>query len=131
MFGNKPRTDAAQDRINDRVDTIIGAGTVFVGEVQVKGTLRIDGRVQGKVECSGDVVIGEGGLAEAVVQVRNLKVAGVLKGNVTATGTLEIADTGKLFGDIEVGKLVICDGALFQGQCTMKAEAAANPEKED
>ena len=132
MFGNKPRTEAAQDRINDRVDTIIGAGTVFVGEIHIKGTLRIDGRAEGKIECSGDVVIGEGGIAETVVQARNLKVAGVLKGNATASGVLEITDTGKLFGDIEVGKLAISDGALFQGQCTMKVEAAAaQPQKKD
>lgn len=131
MFGNKPRTDAAQDRINDRVDTIIGAGTVFVGEVHVKGTLRIDGRAEGKVECSGDVVIGEGGVAETVVQARNLKVAGLLKGNVAASGILEITETGKLFGNIEVGKLVISDGAIFQGQCIMKAETTATPEKKD
>ncbi|MDP3488356.1 MAG: polymer-forming cytoskeletal protein [Bacillota bacterium] len=131
MFGNKPRTEAALDRINDRVDTIIGAGTVFVGDIHVKGTLRIDGRVEGKIECSGDVVIGEGGVAETAVQARNLKVAGVLKGNATASGVLEITDTGKLFGDIEVGKLVISDGALFQGQCTMKVEAPPYPEKKD
>ncbi|KAF0193939.1 MAG: hypothetical protein FD169_2156 [Bacillota bacterium] len=131
MFGNKPRIEAAQDRINDRVDTVIGAGTVFVGEIHVKGTLRIDGRAEGKVECSGDVVIGEGGVAETVVQARNLKVAGILKGNATASGTLEITDTGKLFGDIEVGKLAISDGAIFQGKSTMKAETTASSEKRD
>jgi len=132
MFGNsKPRTDAAQDRINDRVDTIIGAGTVFVGDIHVKGTLRIDGRAEGKVECSGDVVIGEGGVAETGVQARNLKVSGTLKGNAKASGTLEITDTGKIFGDIEVGKLVINDGAVFQGQCTMKVETTATSEKKD
>lgn len=130
MFSNKPRTEVTQERINDRVDTVIGAGTVFVGEIHVKGTLRIDGRTEGKIECSGDVVIGEGGVAETVVQVRNLKVAGFLKGNVTASGTLEITDTGKLIGDVEVGKLVIIDGAIFQGQCTMKVESTT-PEKKD
>jgi cytoskeletal protein CcmA (bactofilin family) len=59
-----------------------------------------------------------------------LKVAGVLKGNITATGTLEITDTGRLTGDVEVGKLIIIDGAIFQGQCTMKAESTT-PEKKD
>lgn len=131
MFGNnKPRTDAAQDRLNDRVDTIIGAGTVIVGDIHVKGTLRVDGKAEGKVECTGDVVVGEGGIAESTIQSRNLKVAGTLKGNVKITGTLEITETGKLYGDVEVGKIIISDGAVFQGQCTMKVDAPS-PEKKE
>lgn len=122
MFSQKNKAEAVQERVNDRVDTIVGAGTVFVGEIHVKGTLRIDGRAEGKVESSGDVVIGEGGVAETTVQARNLRISGLLKGNIKTMGTLEITETGKLYGDVEVSKIIINDGAIFQGQCVMKAE---------
>jgi cytoskeletal protein CcmA (bactofilin family) len=105
---------------HDKIETIIGTGTIFVGTLQVKGTVRVDGKAEGRIESSGDIVIGEGGLAEAAVQGRNVRVAGTLRGNAKAAGTLEITSTGKLFGDIEVSKLHIGDGAIFQGNCDMK-----------
>lgn len=113
--------------MHDKVETIIGVGTVFVGTLQVKGAVRIDGKAEGKVESTGDVVIGEGGLAEAVVHARNVKVAGTIKGNVKATGLLEITTTGKIFGDIEAVKINIGEGAVFQGNCDMKI----SPDKVD
>jgi len=120
LFGSKNKSEIQQERLHDKVDTIIGAGTLFVGEIQVKGTLRIDGRVEGKVICSGDVVVGESGAIEAEVRARAIKLGGTLKGNAYASGILELVNTGKLYGDIEVGKLVISDGAVFQGQCKMQ-----------
>lgn len=128
MFGsNKPKSEKEQERLHDKVDTIVGAGTLFVGDIHVKGTLRIDGRVEGKVISSGDVVVGETGALEAEVRGRSIKLAGTLKGNAFASGTLELASTGKLYGDIEVGKVVISDGAVFQGQCKMHSpEVTAN-----
>lgn len=109
-----------QDKGHDKVETIIGVGTVFVGTLQVKGALRIDGKAEGKIESTGDVVVGEGGVAEATVQARNVKVAGTVKGSIKTTGILEITSTGKLFGDVEVAKIHIGDGAVFQGNCDMK-----------
>jgi len=128
VFGsNKPKSEKEQERLHDKVDTIVGAGTLFVGDIHVKGTLRIDGRVEGKVISSGDVVVGETGALEAEVRGRSIKLAGTLKGNAFASGTLELASTGKLYGDIEVGKVVISDGAVFQGQCKMHSpEVTAN-----
>lgn len=122
MFGNtKGRIEPKDDRANDKVDTIIGAGTAFVGELQVKGTLRVDGRCEGKITSSGDVVVGETGSIVTTVQARNVQVSGTVKGNIRATGVLEITSSGKVYGDIEVGKLVISDGAVFQGQCKMQS----------
>lgn len=128
LFGsNKTKSESQQERMHDKVDTIIGAGTLFVGEIHVKGTLRIDGRVEGKMICSGDIVVGESGVIEAEVRARSIKLAGILKGNTYASGILEIVSTGKLYGDLEVGKLVINDGAVFQGQCKMQnTETSAN-----
>jgi len=122
MFGSsKPKSDIQQERQHDKVDTIIGAGTVFVGDIRVKGTLRIDGRVEGKVDCAGDLVVGDAGVVEAEVHSRSIKLGGTIKGNIFVTGTMDIAGTGKLYGDMTAGKVVIADGAIFHGQCNMQA----------
>jgi len=121
MFGsNKPKRDAEQERLHDKVDTIIGAGTNFVGSIEVKGTLRIDGRVEGNVSCAGDLVVGETGVVESEVHSRSVKLGGLVRGNVFAVGTVDIVSTGKLYGDITAAKVVIADGAVFQGHCKMQ-----------
>ena len=118
--------------MNDKVDTIIGAGTVFTGDLDVKGTIRIDGRCEGKITCSGDVIIGETGYVISSVQGRNLQVAGTVKGVIKTSGLLDISPPGKVYGDIEVGKIIIADGAVFQGQCRMHtAEGQAGPTKKE
>lgn len=115
------------DKHGDRVETIIGAGTHLTGTLHVKGALRIDGRADGKIEAAGDVVIGEGSVIESSIEGRNVKIAGVVKGDVKAAGTLEIAASGRVFGDVTVNKINISDGAVFQGTCTMNAD----PDKTD
>lgn len=120
LFGQtKQRAEGRDERVHDKVDTIVGAGTVFIGDIDIKGTLRIDGRCEGKITSSGDVIVGENGHIVSAVQARNLQVAGTIKGTVKSSGLLEIMPTGKVYGDIEVGKVMIADGAIFEGQCRM------------
>lgn len=115
------------DKHGDRVETIIGAGTHLTGTLHVKGALRIDGKADGKIEAAGDVVIGEGSVVESSIEGRNVKIAGMVRGDIKAAGTLEIAASGRVFGDVTVSKLNINDGAVFQGTCNMNAE----PDKAD
>ena len=133
LFGQgKQRADVKDERANDKVDTIIGAGTALTGDLDIKGTLRVDGRCEGAITSSGDVVIGEGGLIVSAVQARNLQVAGTVKGGIKTSGVLEISSTGKVYGDIEVGKIIIADGAVFQGQCRMHiTEGQTGPTKKE
>jgi len=134
LFGQpKQRADIKDERLNDRVETIIGAGTVLTGDLEIKGTLRIDGRCEGKISSSGDVVVGESGFIVATVEARNLQVAGTVRGGIKTGGILEISATGKVYGDIEVGKVIVANGAIFQGQCRMhnaEADTAAKAKKE-
>lgn len=120
----------------DKVDTIIGNGTHFNGSLNVEGTLRVDGAVDGEVKCNGDVIIGKTGVVRASVGGRNVTVAGEVQGNMTLDGKLEISATGKVLGDIDVHKLVINEGALFKGKSMMHengqtAEKASFFKKED
>ncbi|HHX50371.1 MAG TPA: polymer-forming cytoskeletal protein, partial [Clostridia bacterium] len=59
---------------------------------------------------------------KANLKARNVLVAGTVRGNITALGKVEVASTGKIFGDLQVGSLVIDDGAVFHGSCQMRSE---------
>lgn len=102
-----------------QVDTIIGAGTVFNGDVTSKSTIRIDGKVTGSVKCDGDVVIGKDGIIEANVEGRNITLAGKIVGNVKAQETLKIEASGILNGDASMSTLIIDEGGKFDGKSSM------------
>ena len=124
MFGKKETVNI------DKVDTIIGKDTIFQGNIKGNGALRIDGKVEGEVDCQGDVVVGENGFVAAGLKAKNLLVAGVIKGNVNVSGKLELASTGKLEGDIlSASSLTIDDGAVFQGSCQMTKTVVVQSEK--
>ena len=114
MFKNKNR------KINsDITDTFIGDGTVFEGKIRSAAGLRLEGKLNGDLECEGDVVIGESGIANSNITARNVILAGQITGNVTIKGKLTITSTGKLYGNMSSATLTIEEGGLFQGNSIM------------
>lgn len=116
MFGKKNEVISVS---SDKVDTIIGKNTVLTGTIKAVGIFRVDGSIEGDIESKGDVVIGESGKVTGNVIAKQIVIAGEIRGNVKADDILEILSEGKLFGDISVGKLIINDGANFEGKCQM------------
>jgi cytoskeletal protein CcmA (bactofilin family) len=127
MFGKK----AESERTNfDKIETLIGKGTVIEGSIKAKGTIRIDGEFKGEVKTQGDMVIGESGKVEALIETRNILVGGFVKGNITASGKVDLSSSAKVYGDLKVKNLIIEEGAVFMGNCLMHSkEGAGNPFK--
>jgi cytoskeletal protein CcmA (bactofilin family) len=119
MFKKKKRT------INpNATDTLIGEGTIVEGKITSRASLRVEGKVKGDIECSGDVTIGETGTLHSSVSARNVINAGSIYGSVTTKGILTITPTGKVYGDIQMNSLQIAQGGLFQGTSKMEVKAA-------
>ncbi len=117
MFKNK------NQKVNvDDIDTVIGPGTNFEGNIQAVGIIRIDGIFNGEMTTQGDIIIGERGNVKGTLIARNMIVAGVSYATLDCKGKLEIKASGKVKGDISVESIVIEDGADFTGKCTMKSE---------
>lgn len=118
MFGKKGGSE--QPANFEKIDTMIGKDTFFQGNISATGTIRVDGEFKGEVKVKGDMVIGESGRVEATVEARNLLVGGYIKGNIQASGKVDLAPTAKLYGDMKVKNLIIEDGAVFKGNCIME-----------
>ena len=105
----------------------LGKNTSFVGKMTFEGMARLDGKFDGEI-FSGDILIlGENAVINGEISVETLVVDGKVRGNVSATGKIEIHSTGRLYGDIATPSLVIEEGGLFDGTCKMDkgAESAA------
>jgi cytoskeletal protein CcmA (bactofilin family) len=130
MFGKR---DEVKVQTIDKVNTIIGDDAEFSGNIKAKGILRIEGKLDGQIESSGDVIITEKGTVEAGLKARNAIIAGTYRGNVYLEGKMEIKATGKVSGEIKVAGIVIEDEGLFDGNCEMnqsKKSERTNAEKE-
>ncbi|MBO8159668.1 polymer-forming cytoskeletal protein [Thermosyntropha sp.] len=101
------------------IDTFISDKMEVKGELNSKGSIRIDGRVEGKVEASGDVVLGEKGHIKGEIKAKNIIIAGRMDGNVHAGGRLEISPSGNVNGDVACSVLVVEEGGVLNGMAKM------------
>lgn len=102
--------------------TVIGAGTVIEGTIKVEHDIRVDGAIKGKVFINGDLIVGNTGVIEADIEVRSTKLGGKVIGNLNAKEKIELEEHASVFGDIRTRDLVINEGAVFQGNCSMQAD---------
>ncbi|HEY0459808.1 MAG TPA: polymer-forming cytoskeletal protein [Pyrinomonadaceae bacterium] len=110
----------ARDIKEGRLSGYVGNGTVLTGETSFQAMLRIDGHLTGRVSSeSGTLIVGSSGKVDANIQVASAIVSGTINGDITATEKLELTRTARVLGNIQAPRLVIEDGAIFEGACTM------------
>ncbi len=102
----------------------IGAGTSLEGTIETNGSLRIDGRVKGTVKSSDTVTIGAGGEVNGEIFARNAIVGGKIEGNISVEEKLVLESTSVLTGNLRAGKLIIDEGAVFNGNSEMGGSAS-------
>jgi cytoskeletal protein CcmA (bactofilin family) len=104
----------------ENLSTIVGKDSVFTGDMEVKGTLRIDGRIKGRIICDETVSIGATGDVEAEIDAKMVIVAGTVVGNIRTSEKIEMQAKAKVLGDVSTKNIVIEQGAIFHGSCQMK-----------
>ena len=114
--------DVIDSPASDRIENVIGPTATFVGDLKCDGGVRIDGVFQGTLETMGNVIVGETAKVVANLAGRNISISGAVKGNITASGRLEILSTGLVWGDIQVASFLIDEGGVFSGKSQMPAE---------
>lgn len=103
----------------DSIDSLIGENIKIVGKIEGKGSLRIDGIVEGDIDYDGSIVIGIGGKVIGNIKTGELSLGGTVNGNIVSNSKVVILDTGTLIGDLEVPTVVIHENARFEGNCKM------------
>lgn len=105
----------------EKLESIVGANSIFKGDITTKGTLRIDGTVTGNID-SDWLVLGEKALLKGDITSRGVITGGRIEGNITAKEILEIKPKGQVIGDISTGKLIVSEGGILEGHTKMQKE---------
>jgi cytoskeletal protein CcmA (bactofilin family) len=94
-------------------------GTEFHGELRFQDTFRIDGRLTGKVLSEHTLIVGEAGKVDAEIDCGVVSIRGTVTGRVTGRQRIELLAGSKVQATLVSPKLVIEEGAFFQGTCDM------------
>jgi cytoskeletal protein CcmA (bactofilin family) len=101
----------------------LDAGSRINGKLSFETPARIDGQVEGEINAKDSLTIGESAVVSAQVRAASVIVAGKVSGDIIAAHRIEIRPSAKVMGNITAPTLVINEGALFEGHCTMQPEA--------
>ena len=105
----------------EKIETVIGPNTNFKGKLVCDGSVRIDGVCEeGVIETVGNIVVGPQAKVAADLIAENVSVSGAVTGKIKASGRLEILNTGKVWGDVDVGSFLLDEEGYFQGRLVMK-----------
>ncbi|MDH2919543.1 MAG: polymer-forming cytoskeletal protein [Sideroxydans sp.] len=114
MFSKKP------SKPQNRIDSLIGAGTIITGDLNFSGGMRIDGQVKGNVIATpgkpSTLVLSELSVIDGDVNVTHLVANGMVNGVVTASEYLELQSKARINGDVNYQTMEIQLGAVIDGR---------------
>lgn len=121
MFNKDAEVTTGQATLN----SMLGQGCKIKGDIELQGTIRIDGQFEGSISCPDTLIIGKSGVVKAEVKVKNAVIGGKLVGNIAATNKIELQSGSHVEGDIQTARLVIDEGVFFEGNCKMGTSAGS------
>ena len=108
-------------RSNGASSPTTAAGGLLSRGVSIKGTVKfanellIDGEVEGTIDSTGSLTIGEHASIKGEIKSKSVKVRGTVEGDIFATERCELQAGCTLQGDIEAPRLVVDENATFLG----------------
>ena len=99
------------------------------GKLNFEAAARIDGQIDGEINAKDSIVIGESAVVTAKINAASIILAGTVSGEISASQRIEIRPSAKVQGTLTTPKLVIHEGAVFEGRCAMRPERAHDGRK--
>ena len=111
---SKPPTPANPGQIN-----MIGEGTVIEGTLRSESDVRVSGRVVGNLDVQGKVIVAKEGSVNGELVAISADIAGDVQGQIHIKELCVLKGAARVDADIKSARLVVEEGAVFNGQCEM------------
>ena len=115
--GSSSHKDAFTE--NHDVSAFVGEGVEFKGVINYKGTIRVDGQLEGEIHTTGVLVVGQRAVLKAKVEAGTILCQGRIVGDVVATEKIQLMSPAVLSGSLKTPSLSMEEGVLFNGTCGM------------
>ena len=109
------------------VYNVLAAGTTVTGSIYTEADFRLDGRIEGDINCKGKIVVGPRGSIVGNITSDNAEIFGDVEGSIKIKEKLMFKSTAKVKGDIFIQTIEIEPGAHFNGTCTMSGKNQLEP----
>ena len=121
---NDSRTRRLRDQ-SSHAATLINDGCKISGLITGSGDFLINGEIDGDCDLEGTVTLARNGLWKGTIKAANIIVAGHAKGDIVASGKVEITDTARITGTVSAEAIAVAEGAIVEG--VMKTTGPAEP----
>ena len=100
-------------------DTIVGPQSYFTGTFRSEKDLRIEGTVEGEIDCRGTVIVAKDATLSATVRARNIEISGSVTGDVFIEERLHLRSSGEMRGQSHAASFIVEEGGYFEGEMKM------------
>ena len=105
------------------VNSIVGSGTFFRGNIHVSGLLRVDGDFAGGIKTSGRVIIGRGGRADCTVDAATVVIGGAFRGTIYASEKVIALESALIIGNIYSPRIIAEAGVVLDGAMHIRGDS--------
>ena len=119
MYGKKQKSGKKNP---EAVETILGEGAVFEGNISCEGSMKVEGILKGNVKADHTLVVGPNGSVTGDINAGGVIIFGEVNGKIDAR-SLEIKSTGRITGEILIETLITEAGGVMRAKCEMKGPA--------
>ncbi len=113
-----------QRQRDGEVSVFLGGDSFLEGELKFSGQARLDGKFAGKINGEGTLLVGPAAQVQANISARAVIISGEVVGDVTASERIEMRSPGRLKGNINAPLVMMDEGVLFEGHCSMAGDDA-------
>ena len=131
-FGAKSDSPNMRE-VSADLNAFLGKGCEYDGKLTFEGSVRIDGKFSGEIFSNDILLIGEGALVKAEIDVGTIIVSGTVEGNISAKKMVELKAPALVRGTISTPALMMEQGVVLEGAVKMeeragrKGSSAASP----
>jgi cytoskeletal protein CcmA (bactofilin family) len=110
----------------NRSQAMVGSGSKITGSLQLSGQAELDCQVEGEIEAPDTLIIGESAQIKARIHGGDIIVRGTVQGDIIASKRITLKRPAKVAGNISAPNLIIEEGVLFEGKCSMVASTSTS-----
>ncbi len=114
--------------LEEKMDTILGQGAEMDGNISILGSARLDGKFKGNIKVQGSLIVGKTGVIDGEISAKNAVIGGNIKGKMHIEEKVVFESTARFNGELTCKSIVIEEGVIFEGNCTMTQKGAHKEE---
>jgi len=119
-------TASSKPMVKGDISAFIGPGVEFKGVISYKGSVQIDGNLEGEIHTDGTLLVGEQAIITAKISAGSVVSKGQISGDIVAKEQVQFLKSAKMDGSLNTPQLSMEEGVQLNGTVEMKPTGKRN-----